>query len=222
MIRRFAAAGFEGASARQRGCRVGCWSASARTARPRPTTVRCGKAAGAAARAASHCERIATTLPATQSVAEGFALGAYRFTKYRSDPKPNRIESQSRSSDGAASERGQRSSAARASLRRSRVARDLVQRAGGSLTAPRSPTSSARLAKRSGLTVKVLTENAIEKAGYSGLLARQPRLDQSAAVGRADVRTRDAGAHDRRARRQGHHVRLGRPVASRPPTAWSA
>ena len=34
------------------------------------------RAAGAAARAAAKCERIATTLPASQAVAEGFSLGA--------------------------------------------------------------------------------------------------------------------------------------------------
>jgi leucyl aminopeptidase len=128
------------------------------------------KAAGAAARAASHCERIATTLPATQAVAEGFALGAYRFTKYRSDPKPNRISEVTVVGGGgqrarAALERGARIAEAVA------VARDLVNEPGGSLTPSAFADELRALAKRSGLTVKVLTENAIEKAGYAGLLA---------------------------------------------------
>ncbi len=128
------------------------------------------KAAGAAARAVAQCERIATTLPATQSVAEGFALGAYRFTKYRSDPKPNRINEVTVVGGGgqrarAALERGARLAEAVA------IARDLVNEPGGSLTAPAFADELCALAKRSGLTAKVLTENAIEKAGYAGLLA---------------------------------------------------
>jgi leucyl aminopeptidase len=128
------------------------------------------RAAGAAARAAAQCRRIATTLPARQAVAEGFSLGAYRFTKYRSDPKPNRIESVAVVGSGGA--RG------RAALDRGAciadavaVARDLVNEPGGSLTAPAFAEELRALAKRSGLGVKVLTENAIAKAGYAGLLA---------------------------------------------------
>jgi leucyl aminopeptidase len=128
------------------------------------------RAAGAAARAAAQCRRIATTLPARQAVAEGFSLGAYRFTKYRSDPKPNRIESVAVVGSGgargrAALDRGVRLADAVA------VARDLVNEPGGSLTAPAFAEELRALAKRSGLGVKVLTENAIAKAGYAGLLA---------------------------------------------------
>jgi leucyl aminopeptidase len=128
------------------------------------------KAAGAAARAAGQCARVATTLPATQAVAEGFALGAYRFTKYRSDPKPNRIASVTVIGGGGqraltALERGARVAEAVS------TARDLVNEPGGSLTAPAFADELRALAKRSGLQVKVLTENAIAKAGYAGLLA---------------------------------------------------
>jgi len=128
------------------------------------------RAAGAAARAAAQCRRIATTLPARQAVAEGFSLGAYRFTKYRSDPKPNRIEYVAVVGSGgargrAALDRGARIADAVA------VARDLVNEPGGSLTAPAFAEELRALAKRSGLGVKVLTENAIAKAGYAGLLA---------------------------------------------------
>ncbi|HEX2382845.1 MAG TPA: leucyl aminopeptidase [Acidimicrobiales bacterium] len=127
-------------------------------------------AAGAAARAAAKCERIATTLPASQAVAEGFALGAYRFTKYRSDPKPSQIRSVTVIGGGgsrarAALERGARIAEAVG------VARDLVNEPGGSLTPPAFADELRALAKRSGLEVKVLTESAINKAGYAGLLA---------------------------------------------------
>ena len=47
-------------------------------------------AAALAARVGARCVRVATTLPATQAVAEGFLLGSYQFGKYRSKPKPNR------------------------------------------------------------------------------------------------------------------------------------
>ncbi|HEY2813250.1 MAG TPA: leucyl aminopeptidase [Acidimicrobiales bacterium] len=128
------------------------------------------KAAGAAARAVSRCERIATTLPATQAVAEGFALGAYRFTKYRSDPKPNRLTSVTVIGGGGqrartALERGVRVAEAVA------VARDLVNEPGGELTAPALADELKALAHRNGVKVKVLTENAIAKGGYAGLMA---------------------------------------------------
>ena len=48
-------------------------------------------AAALAARVAARCARVATTLPPTQAVAEGFALGAYQFGKFRSKPKPVRM-----------------------------------------------------------------------------------------------------------------------------------
>jgi len=136
----------------------------------RPDDQALRSAAGAAARAAAKCERIATTLPATQAVAEGFALGAYRFTKYRSDPKPNSIQSITVVGSGgsrakAALERGARVAEAVA------IARDLVNEPGGSLTAPAFADELRALAKRSGLEVRVLTENAISRAGYAGLLA---------------------------------------------------
>src|SRR3954467_12726215 len=50
------------------------------------------RAAALAARVAARCTNVATTLPASQAVAEGFALGAYQFNQYRSKAKPNAIE----------------------------------------------------------------------------------------------------------------------------------
>src|SRR5690242_1691019 len=50
------------------------------------------RAAAIAARVASRCKHVATTLPATQATAEGFALGAYQFTRYRSKPKVNQLQ----------------------------------------------------------------------------------------------------------------------------------
>jgi leucyl aminopeptidase len=128
------------------------------------------RAAGAAARGAAHSRRIATTLPARQAVAEGFSLGAYRFTKYRSDPKPNKIQSVTVVGGGGSRARTALDRGARIAETVA-VARDLVNEPGGSLTAPAFAEELRALAKRSGLGVKVLTENAIAKAGYAGLLA---------------------------------------------------
>src|SRR5688500_20289425 len=49
------------------------------------------RAAAIASRVAARCKHVATTLPPSQALAEGFELGAYQFSKYRSKPKPNRI-----------------------------------------------------------------------------------------------------------------------------------
>src|SRR5262249_44327026 len=50
------------------------------------------RAAAVAARVAARCTHVATTLPASQALAEGFELGAYQFNRYRSKPKPNTLE----------------------------------------------------------------------------------------------------------------------------------
>ncbi|MEY2434870.1 MAG: leucyl aminopeptidase [Acidimicrobiaceae bacterium] len=128
------------------------------------------RAAAVGARAAARSKHVATTLPASQAVAEGFALGAYQFGKYRSKPKPNRIERVSVVGGGgaratAALQRGAR--VAEAVI----VARDLVNEPGGVLTAPVFADAIQEIAERSKLRVKVLDRAGIEKAGYSGLLA---------------------------------------------------
>ena len=120
--------------------------------------------------AAAQCERIATTLPASQAVAEGFSLGAYRFTKYRSDPKPNRIRSVTVVGGG-----GQRGLAAaragRADCRGRRGRARPGQRARRLADAAGLRRRHSSAGQASGLDVKVLTENAIAKAGIHGLLA---------------------------------------------------
>ena len=128
------------------------------------------RAAAIAARAAARCRHVATTLPPSQAVAEGFALGAYQFAKYRSKPKPNRIEQVSVVGAGGARaltalQRGARVAEAVA------VARDLVNEPGGTLTAPVMADAISEIAERSKLRVKVLDEHAIAKAGHAGLIA---------------------------------------------------
>ncbi|MEY2420420.1 MAG: leucyl aminopeptidase [Acidimicrobiaceae bacterium] len=128
------------------------------------------RAAAIAARAVARCKNVATTLPPSQALAEGFELGAYQFNKYRSKPRPNRIERVSVIAGGgaratAAMQRGKRIAEA------VKVARDLVNEPGGSLTAPAFADAIQEIAEQSKLRVKVLDEVAIRKAGYNGLLA---------------------------------------------------
>jgi leucyl aminopeptidase len=141
------------------------------------------RAAGTAARAAGRAERVATTLlsaaagvdgvtpaAAAQAVAEGFALGAYSFTAYRSDPKPNRLSRVDVVGGGGtavrnALERGARVAEAVA------LARDLVNEPGGLLTAPKLAAETTKIAERTGLTITVLDEKGMAKAGIAGVLA---------------------------------------------------
>ena len=128
------------------------------------------KAAGAAARAAAECERIATTLPAKQAVAEGFSPRRVPLHEVPLGPEvePHPIGDRGRRRR-TARPRGPRAGARIAEA--VGVARDLVNEPGGSLTPPAFADAIRALAKQSGLDVRVLTENAITKAGYNGLLA---------------------------------------------------
>ncbi|MEY2447225.1 MAG: leucyl aminopeptidase [Acidimicrobiaceae bacterium] len=128
------------------------------------------RAAASAARIAARCKHVATTLPPSQALAEGFELGAYQFNKYRSKAKPNRIERVSVVGGGGARaaatlDRGARIAEA------VKLARDFVNEPGGSLTAPVFADAIQEIAEQSKLRVKVLDEAAIAKAGYNGLLA---------------------------------------------------
>ena len=127
-------------------------------------------AAASAARAAGRCRVIATTLPPTQAVAEGFALGAYRYAKYKSEPGPGVLQQVHVVGGGgararAALERGARIAEAVA------LARDLVNEPGGELTAPELADIAVALGKTNGFTTKVLDEKAIVKAKLAGLIA---------------------------------------------------
>jgi leucyl aminopeptidase len=127
-------------------------------------------AAAVAARAAKRCRSIATTLPPTAAVAEGFALGAYTFTRYHSKPQPNQLEHVAVVGGGGARARGALERGARIAAAVS-VARDLVNEPGGMLTAPELAAAAVALGKEHGFTVKVHDEKSIAKAGFAGLIA---------------------------------------------------
>jgi leucyl aminopeptidase len=149
------------------------------------------RAAAAVARRASKVASVATTLldvlpdadraSVAQAIAEGAALGAYQFLKYKQDPKPSVLERFVVLGKGGASvnkalERG--ATVARAVC----WARDLVNEPAGALSPSDLADQATAMAKRAGLKIKVLDEVACAKEGLGGLLgvaagsSQPPRL----------------------------------------------
>jgi leucyl aminopeptidase len=135
------------------------------------------RAAAGAARALGHHRTAATTLltdagrsdaAGAQALAEGFALGAYRFGEYKSDFEPHLLESVTVLEDGdgvgSGLDRGARIAEA------VNAARDLVNEPGGTLTPARLADRAVELGEAGGVTVEVLDKAAIEDAGLGGLL----------------------------------------------------
>jgi leucyl aminopeptidase len=138
------------------------------------------KAAASLARAAQRQTHLALDLldsvpealdrPAVaQAVAEGVVLGAYRYTALKSDPDPSHIESLTVVGRGgkrvmAALDRG------RAVGEAVRVARDLVNQPGGTLTPTAFAGRAEELADLKGFDVEVLDRAAIEAEEMGGLL----------------------------------------------------
>ncbi|HEX3623751.1 MAG TPA: leucyl aminopeptidase [Acidimicrobiales bacterium] len=104
---------------------------------------------------------------AAQAVAEGASLAAYRFTRYKADPKPSRMESIAVVGTGDAAghglARGARVAAAVA------LARDLVNEPAKAMTPRRLAEVAAELAEAEGLSLQVLDEVAIVAEGLGGL-----------------------------------------------------
>jgi leucyl aminopeptidase len=150
------------------------------------------KAAASLVRAAWKDRRVATSLlaaapsqldaaAASQALTEGAGLAAYRFTRYKADPKACQIEflvfvGPPDSDARAGIERGARLTEAVA------LARDLVNEPAGSLTPQRLADVAAEIAEREGLALTVLDEAAIGTEKLGGLLgvaagsAQPPRL----------------------------------------------
>jgi leucyl aminopeptidase len=104
-----------------------------------------------------------------QAAAEGFVLGTYSDTRFKSKPEPAMLERVTIVTGGgkkvrAAVERGARIGEAVA------FARDLVNEPGGSLTPMAFAEIAVEIAEREGLQVSVLDENDLAELGCGGIL----------------------------------------------------
>jgi leucyl aminopeptidase len=143
------------------------------------------RATAALVKAAWKDTRAATTLldaapaglgseAAAQAVAEGAALAAYRFTKYKATPEACRLESLAvlrwvDQKDGTAeTERGLEHGARLAAA--VNLARDLINEPAGALTPQRLAEVAAEIAEREGLSLSVLDESALVTERLGGLL----------------------------------------------------
>jgi leucyl aminopeptidase len=143
------------------------------------------RAAGVAARALSGTETVVTTLTELdlEAAIEGLILGSYRFVDFRSaktapkEPGLTKVTALS-------TVKGARAQAARATDIAAAVAtaRDLVNTPPSHLFPSEFAKRAKALGEAAGLTVEVLDEKALAKAGYGGIMgvgqgsARQPRL----------------------------------------------
>jgi leucyl aminopeptidase len=104
---------------------------------------------------------------AAQAVAEGASLASYKFSRYKADPKPCRMESVAVIGTGDQArhglDRGARVAAAVA------LARDLVNEPAKAMTPRRLADIAAEIAEAEGLTLTVLDEVAIAAEGLGGL-----------------------------------------------------
>ncbi len=151
------------------------------------------RAAGVAARAVSNAATVAVALPATdadqvRAVVDGYQLGCYSFTAFKTSPAPDVPGEVVVLSDEA------RNKAVAAAFEASQVvapavalARDWVNMPPGDLTPAKfadAVTTTKKVRKAGKVGVKVLDENELEAGGYGGLVgvgqgsANPPRLVQ--------------------------------------------
>ncbi|MBK9180804.1 MAG: leucyl aminopeptidase [Acidimicrobiales bacterium] len=114
---------------------------------------------------------------AAQAVAEGFALAAYSYDRFKTDPEPSHLERFTLVAGGprrarAGLDRGARIAEAVA------LARDLVNAPAGALTPRDLAQVAIEVAEREGLGVSVLDEVDIESAGLGGLLGVNQGSDE--------------------------------------------
>lgn len=148
------------------------------------------KSAGAAARSLSGIDTVATTLSILDlgAAAEGFALGAYSFTEFKSSMTAPGLDSQPLARVELLVP-SPRTKETKATLARSAAIAEAVATAREFVNTPPSHLYPAEFAARAkalgveaGLTVQVLDEKALEKGGYGGIIgvgkgsSRQPRL----------------------------------------------
>ncbi|MFN2588069.1 MAG: leucyl aminopeptidase [Actinomycetota bacterium] len=144
------------------------------------------RAAGAAARRLLDSPTVALALHdavdhprGARAALEGVLLGSYKFTDFKSDPKPSRIQSILVSGAGEEElERG--ATAAEATM----LARDLINTPASALTPDALARRAREVADVTGLTCTVWDENELAERGFGGLLgvaqgsAQPPRFVQ--------------------------------------------
>jgi leucyl aminopeptidase len=145
-----------------------------------PETLR--RAAGAAVRCLAGSSRVALVLPldgdqpgTLRAVAEGALLGAYQFADYKTRPQPGRrdpvghvaLHVGDASDETAQAELGRAATVCDAVLR----TRTWVNTAPNDLRPPVFAESVADVARKAGLDVEVLDEQALKEGGYGGIIA---------------------------------------------------
>ncbi|MGV0606249.1 leucyl aminopeptidase [Mycolicibacterium sp. XJ1904] len=145
------------------------------------------RAAGVATRSLNGTESVLTTLSGVDLAAavEGLILGAYRFSDFRSDktaPKDaglREITALTSDSKSATKEAAQRAADIATAVA---TARDFVNTPPSHLFPDEFARRAKALGEAAGLSVEVLDEKALEKAGYGGIIgvgkgsSRPPRL----------------------------------------------
>ncbi len=136
------------------------------------------RAVGAAFRGLNSAKRVTVAIgdgddpELVEAIADGVALGGYRFTRFKSQAKPPVL----RRVDIAVA--GPGSSASKAALRRSKIittgvnnTRDLVNTPANVLNPPAFADYATKAGEDAGLTVEVLDERALKRGGFGGILA---------------------------------------------------
>jgi leucyl aminopeptidase len=104
---------------------------------------------------------------AAQAIAEGASLAAYRFSRYKADPKPSKLESLTVVGAGDVArhglDRGARVAEAVA------MARDIVNEPARAMTPRKLADLAAEVAEAEGLTLMLLDERDIVSEGLGGL-----------------------------------------------------
>ncbi|TQJ02166.1 leucyl aminopeptidase [Amycolatopsis cihanbeyliensis] len=144
------------------------------------------RASGAAARALAGTGRALTTLSVLdlQAAVEGTALGAYAFTRYKSEPgdAPVSAVDVAAPAEGTTREHRATLKAATAIAESVIVARDLINTPPNDLYPASFADRARKLAESAGLEFEVLDEKALRRKGFGGILgvgsgsSRPPRL----------------------------------------------
>jgi leucyl aminopeptidase len=160
------------------------------------------RAAGVAARSLNGAEHVVTTLTDLDLTAaiEGLILGAYRFTDFRSDktaPKDGGLQTIIALTADTKTKTKEAATRAADIATAVATARDLVNTPPSHLYPDEFARRAKALGEAAGLTVEVLDEKALQKAGYGGIIgvgkgsSRPPRL----------VRLSHRGAKNRKAKK---------------------